>query len=224
MSKFDKKTKIIIIVILITVSLIYCFISKKVKNENLNRLNSEELSVQEENNEIYNSTNDKNKENKIMVHIAGAVNKEGIYELEEGERIADIIEKAEGLTKEANLNNINLAYKLEDGMKIYIPKINEESSNTSIYEENETKKYNVKENINKKEENQIANYNKESKVNINTSTQTELETLPGIGTSTALKIIDYRKTKGKFKKIEDIKNVNGIGESKYEKIKDLIKI
>ena len=62
------------------------------------------------------------------------------------------------------------------------------------------------------------------KININSATQTELETLPGIGSSTALKIINYRKENGKFKTIEEIKNVKGIGEAKYEKIKELIKV
>ena len=63
-----------------------------------------------------------------------------------------------------------------------------------------------------------------SKVNINTATQTELETLPGIGPATATKIIEYREENGKFKSIEEIKEVNGIGDSKYDKIKDLIKV
>lgn len=62
-----------------------------------------------------------------------------------------------------------------------------------------------------------------AKININTATQTELETLPGIGPSTALKIIAYRKEKGKFKTIEEIKDVSGIGESKFNHIKDLIR-
>lgn len=81
-----------------------------------------------------------------------------------------------------------------------------------------TENYITKENLNS------SNNTKISKVNINNATQTELETLPGIGPSTALKIINYRKEKGKFNKIEDIKNVNGIGESKFNKIKEFIKI
>lgn len=64
----------------------------------------------------------------------------------------------------------------------------------------------------------------EGKVNINIATQAQLETLPGIGPSTANKIISYRKEKGKFNKIEDIKEVSGIGNDKYNKIKDLISI
>ena len=64
--------------------------------------------------------------------------------------------------------------------------------------------------------------NKNAKININKATQTQLETLPGIGPSTALKIINYRNENGNFKNVEDLKNVSGIGESKYKNIKDLI--
>lgn len=94
----------------------------------------------------------------------------------------------------------------------------EEKSNTkqdSIIETNNKSKESSKEKINN-----IPN----TKVNINTATQAQLETLPGIGESTALKIINYRKEKGKFSKIEDIKKVTGIGESKYNKLKNLITV
>ena len=120
---------------------------------------------------------------------------------------------AGGLKEEADLKQINLAYVLEDGMKINIPSKNESRNEAS----NNTENYTTKENLNS------SNNAKTSKVNINSATQTELETLPGIGPSTALKIINYRKEKGKFNKIEDIKNVNGIGESKFNKIKEFIK-
>ena len=67
-------------------------------------------------------------------------------------------------------------------------------------------------------------YDKNSKININKATQAELEIIPGIGPSTALKIINYRNENGKFKSIEDVKNISGIGDSKYEKMKDYITI
>ena len=101
--------------------------------------------------------------------------------------------------------------------------MNEIKDNTNIYisrESNNIENYN---NSNKTTQNSKSNTNiKNKKININTATQTELETLPGIGPSTALKIIEYRKQNGKFKKIEEISNINGIGENKYNKIKDLI--
>lgn len=115
-------------------------------------------------------------------------------------------------------------------MKIHIPTEQEKekasTEETNSNQEDKTESYvttssgvaSNKESIEKKDN--IQN----TKVNINTATQTQLETLPGIGPSTAIKIITYRNEKGKFNKIEDIKEVNGIGENKYDKIKDLISI
>ena len=158
----------------------------------------------------------KNNQEKIVIHITGAICNEGIYELEENSRIVDAVKMAGGLKEEADLKQINLAYVLEDGMKINIPSKND-NSNENI---NNTENYITKEKLNSSNNTNSA---KTSKININSATQTELETLPGIGPSTALKIINYRKEKGKFNKIEDIKNVNGIGESKFNKIKEFIK-
>ena len=156
-------------------------------------------------------------ENKIKVHVSGYVEEEGMVELAEGARIADALEAAGGATLEADLSRVNLAYVLQDGQKIYIPSILEveeeeaeeeeyitEGSGGVILEEGEEEK----------------NNEAEGKVNINTATQTELETLNGIGPSTASKIIEYRKQNGNFQSIEEIQNVSGIGDSKYESIKD----
>lgn len=114
-----------------------------------------------------------------------------------------------------------MAYKLEDGMKIHIPtkqekKIeNETAINKSEYITNSS---GISIDGEKSEEKQ------NSKININTATQTQLESLPGIGSSTAQKILAYRKEKGKFSKIEDIKQVNGIGDAKFEKIRQYITV
>ena len=157
--------------------------------------------------------------NKIVVYIAGAIKNEGIYELEENSRIANIIEKAGGLTNDANINNINLAYILQDGMKVYIPKNNDKNEMND-----DTNTYVSKENEESKIDKSTSVETKNSKININTATQTELETLPGIGPSTAANIINYRKENGKFNNIEDLKKVSGIGDSKYNKIKEMIKV
>ena len=119
---------------------------------------------------------------------------------------------AGGVKENADLTNINLAQVLEDGVKIYIP-IKEEQ----VLEEKTSKNVEVN-NI------KLEDSNKTNIVNINTANQTQLETLPGIGASTALKIINYRKQNGKFNNIEDIKQVSGIGESKFNKIKNFIKV
>jgi competence protein ComEA len=105
-----------------------------------------------------------------------------------------------------------LAYLVLDGQKIYIPNINETDIN--IIQENSNQI------VTDGEEYNIGG--KSLVININKATSIELETLPGIGPSTALKIIDYRNSNGKFKKIEDIKNVPGIGDAKFESMKEYI--
>lgn len=160
---------------------------------------------------IYN--NDSNTSN-IVVYICGAVKENKVVTLKENSRICDAIHAAGGLTSNADLTTINLAYILEDGEKIYIPKKGETIQTDSTYSNSPNSSYS----------NYSSSSLKDNKININKATQTELETIPGIGPSTALKIINYREENGKFKKIEDIKSVSGIGDSKYEKIKNYISI
>ena len=153
----------------------------------------------------------------VVVHIAGEVNSPGIIEISEGSRIADIVEKAEGFTEEADISKVNLAYVVQDGQKITIPNLENGLDNK------EDDEYIVKESAKGVVEDATEKERTAGIVNINKATQTDLEQLPGIGPSTALKIIEYRK-KNKFKVIEDIKNVNGIGDAKFEKIKDYITV
>ena len=201
MNNINKNQLIIagIVITMIIIVAIYIFSIKPQTNENYENLEIEEVSKTEE----------KVETTKIKVHIAGSVVTEGIIELEEGARVADAIKEAGGTTADANTKKINLAQKLQDGQKIYIPNQNE--TEEDIME-------NLGEII---EENSI---NSSSKVNINTATQTELELLTGIGPSIASKIISYRKENGKFKTIEDIKNVPGIGEAKFNSIQDQITV
>ena len=218
---FNKKNKILLIVIVAIVAIIsYYFISDR-KEEWLNN-QEQNLEIKEEiktNDQIENNSNEQQleKNENIIVHVSGAVNKEGIVELKNNSRIIDAIDKAGGLKDEADITNINLAYIIEDGMKIHIPS-KEEKESTIIVESNI-------DSGTVEQSNEIkSNNNKKLKININTATKTDLETLPGIGESTALKIIEYRKEKGTFKLIEDIKQVNGIGENKFNKIKELITV
>lgn len=206
------KIKIICIIIIIIISIIvYKLITKEEYIES-----SFETTMNQESLEISNKTI-KDDINKIVIYVTGAVNKEGIYEVDENSRIADAIEIAGGLTENANIKNINLAYTIEDGMKIHIPTINENQN----LEQDDT------ENCITREDSSSADLNKNSsakKININTATQSELEKIPGVGSATAIKIMEYRKENGKFKSIEDIKNVNGIGESKFLKMQQYIEI
>lgn len=150
--------------------------------------------------------------NQIIIHIIGEVKNPGIVQLKIGERIVDAIEKAGGTTDDADLSKINLAYKVEDGQKIYIPSTEDED----IIEDMYITKNSGQTGINEK------NGEEGSAININTATQTELEQLPGIGPSTSLKIIQYRDENGKFGDVEDIKNVPGIGDAKFDNIKEHI--
>lgn len=220
MKKINKKAIIISIIIIFIIGIYYFFIRDK------------EYIESEFDYSVLNETDEKEKEDvsenkildiedreKIVIYITGAVKKEGIYELNENSRVADIIEKAGGLTDDANINDINLAYVLEDGMKVYIPKNsdkNEVKDDTNIYVSKENNNTSTSKNTNSDNQN--------NKININTATQTELETLPGIGPSIAVKIINYRKENGKFTNVEELKKVSGIGNAKYEQIKNLIRV
>ncbi len=229
MNKLNKKQKMIVIAIsvIVIVSIGYYVYGRSgtfAVGESL-EINQEEKDIAQDNN-----TKDETKIDKqmIKVHVSGAVNNEGLVELEENSRIADAVEKAGGLKENACMEDVNLAYLLEDGMKVKIPtkeevqaqkNNNSESSSESI---EIIKSNNVDIEKNAKSKDFVNSKKNNSKVNINTANQTELETLPGIGTATALKIINYRKENGKFKNVEDIKNVKGIGDSKFNNIKDLI--
>ncbi len=185
---------------------------------NLEEIN-EVIEGSEETEEVENETNNESnidgedeEVEEIIVHITGEVNKPGIVVLKSNSRIADAINKAGGATKEADLNQINLAYILEDGQKIYIPNKNE--------------KIDEDEYITEGNRNNIGNNNSKEgeKVNINEAMQTELEELPGIGPSLASRIIEYREQNGDFKKIEELQNVKGIGDAKYDDIKDKVTV
>ncbi len=172
-------------------------------------------------------------ETTIKVDLKGEVNAIGVYEMKTNERISDLINKAGGLTKNADTSLINLSKKLEDQMVIII------YSKTEV---NKMKNQNKEEKITCPEVNDgcittekaetLLNKNTTSKetkttssqININTATEEELQTLSGIGESRAKAIIEYRNQKGKFEKIEDIKNVSGIGDALYEKIKSNITV
>lgn len=174
---------------------------------------SEEIEgVENETNNENNIDGEDEEVEEIIVHITGEVNKPGIVVLKSNSRIADAINKAGGATKEADLNQINLAYILEDGQKIYIPNKNEKIGEDEYITEGNG--------------NNIGNNNSKEgeKVNINEAMQTELEELPGIGPSLASRIIEYREQNGDFKKIEELQNVKGIGDAKYNDIKDKVTV
>jgi len=148
----------------------------------------------------------------VIIHITGAVKNPGVYQLSSTDRIIDAVKIAGGETEEANLDLINLAALLKDGQKIIVP--------YQIYNETgEEDNRNIYNNI---EKGYSSSDSTSRKININIADTIILQTLPGIGSVLSERIIEYRNKNGLFGVIDDIKNVSGIAEKKYEGIKDLI--
>lgn len=154
---------------------------------------------------------------KVIVDVKGAVKYPGVYELTVNDRVIDAINQAGGYTKNADSSTINHAQKLQDEMVIYVPKKGEDVSEKlqAIQSQPTTISSTSSGGTSSSES---------LKVNINTANETELTTLSGIGPSKAKAIISYREENGPFKTIEDIKNVSGIGEKTFEKLKDSITV
>ena len=145
----------------------------------------------------------------VIVDVAGAVAQPGVVELPEGARVNDAIEAAGGLAADADASAINRAEKLTDGVKVYVPRVGEEVPAVSGGAAGGADAGGT-------------NTGAPALVNINSARLDELDTLPGVGPSTAQAILDDRTQNGPFASVEDIMRVSGIGEKKYEKLKDLI--
>ena len=155
------------------------------------------------------------KGNSIFVYVTGAVNKPGMIELVGDSnllRVADAVNACGGLLPTADVDNFNMAQTISDGQHIRVPeKIVEQSvdiQDETTLIKSKSSKPSIGGNI----------------VDINRANADELDTLPGIGPAMAQRIIDYRQEHGEFKSIEEIKNVRGIGEKKFEDLKNRIKI
>ena len=156
----------------------------------------------------------------------GEVNNPGVVTLEEGARIIDAINAAGGKTDKADISEINLAYILDDGVRLYIPSFNEtkERKLENITDSKETITSGAGNTIVLESVSEEKESKQNKKININTAKLEELKQLPGVGDAVAKAIIDYREKNGKFKNIEDIKKVPGIGESKFTNLEKLISV
>ena len=208
--KVNKKIIYLSLMIILLVSaIVYNFLYiKNEKNEIINEF--EEIEENEKNEEAV-------EKKTIFVDVGGEVINPGLYELNEGTRINDAINIAGGITKLADLTTVNLAYVLQDAMKIIIPK----KETKKVVQKTTDVKPVVTTSITTTALENIATT---GLVNINSASSDELKKLDGIGEVTAKKIIEYRNNNGNFKTKDDIKNVSGIGNSKYEKIKEKISI
>ncbi|MEB7453833.1 helix-hairpin-helix domain-containing protein [Lysinibacillus sphaericus] len=144
----------------------------------------------------------------VFVDIKGAVMYPGVYELQPDKRIFDAIQLAGGYIENADTQLVNHAQKVQDEMVIYIPikgeQLEDISSNLLMLP--------------------LESQNKSQKINVNTADAETLATLPGIGPSKAHSILSYREEKGRFQTIDDVRNINGIGDKTFEKIKDSITV
>lgn len=143
----------------------------------------------------------------LYVHVCGAVVTEGVYALSEGSRVADGIAAAGGFTEAADRSYHNLAALLSDGQKVYVP-TEEETKDLSVPERTSS--------ANDREPDES------KKVNLNTADTEELMTLSGIGKAKAQSILQYREKVGPFQSIEELKNVSGIGDAMFERVKEHI--
>ncbi len=179
------------------------FFGQKGENDNISvQLEDESFtssaeSVEEEEESV--SEERQTEEQEIYVDISGQVEKPGVYIVSDGTRLYEVIEKAGGLKKNAEMDQINRAEIVTDGQKIVIPAKGETIAASGGAAAS-------------------------GLININTADSTALQEIPGVGPATAEKIIAYRTENGRFASKEDIKNVSGIGEKTYEKMKDKITV
>lgn len=158
-----------------------------------------QLHVENEEAGITDSDSKAKRETEIYVDISGQVKKPGVYQVTDGTRLFEVIEMAGGLTADADKDGFNQAEVVSDGEKVIIPAKGE--NNDSLTGSGMTTS---------------------GLININTADSTTLQEIPGVGPATADKIIAYRSENGRFASKEDIKNVSGIGDKTYEKMKDKI--
>ena len=154
----------------------------------------------------------------IVVHVMGAVKAPGVYHLSTDARIHEAIEKAGGTTDQADIHSLNLAAKIRDGEQIYVPEIRqipdvEQTTPTAPSAAASLQPYP-----------RPPAASDGSRININTATAKELQTLRGIGPTMAQRIVEYRQTSGRFATVEELTHVKGIGEKTLEKIRDSIAV
>ncbi|MEH6941182.1 helix-hairpin-helix domain-containing protein [Bacillus sp. JJ722] len=143
------------------------------------------------------------------VDVKGAVNRPGVYVASKDDRVLDVIEKAGSFTAKADRNAVNLAQRVEDQMLIYVPNVGEQPPQAMSPMSVESSS------------NEASG---EGKININTASEDELQTIPGIGPAKAKAIIQYRTEKGSFSNVDELKEISGIGDKTFEKLKDQVTI
>ena len=197
MNELTKNQKIFLIIFLLIIIAVLGYTIWNFTKDNSNETEIDDLMINTNTENITNTLDTQATtapSEKIIIYIIGCVKNPGVYELNIDSRVSDAVDAAGGLLETADLTKINLAYKLEDGQKITIPSINDKTDEDFTYEDFITDSPE-----NTISQTNLTNSSKSNIVNINSATQTELETLPGIGPSIANKIISYRNENGNFR-------------------------
>jgi len=168
----------------------------------------------------------------VVVHVAGAVEKPGIYRLPPGSRVVDALKAAGGAKPTANPDAINLAARLEDGTQLYVPTRKEQPveraepppTAAAYYARPSPKPSSATASSRSASKSGKLTTPGEGTVNINTASAEELQRLPGIGPTTAARIIEFRQSNGPFSDPEQLMDVSGIGEKKFEKMKPFVRV
>lgn len=146
----------------------------------------------------------------VTVDVKGAVKKPGVYQLQSNSRVHDALEKAGGLTDEADLKSVNQAQKLSDEAVVYVAKVGENAVDVTTSAPASATSG--------------TGQAKSALVNLNTATEADFQTISGIGQKRAQDIIAYREANGRFKSVDDLKNVSGIGAKTLEKLKEYVTV
>jgi competence protein ComEA len=202
----EHKLYVIITAIIALTAIFYFFEENKSSETNIENLVPQEIQVEKDSPQPQEQIQETIS---IIVDVKGQVKLPGVYSSSQGERVIDVINRAGGLTEIADESQVNFAQHVEDAMVIYIPAKGEEGisipAGTSVSET-------------------AGGSSNQAKINLNKADENELQNLPGIGPSKAAAILEYRETNGQFKNVEDLKNISGIGDKTFDKLKDLITV
>jgi competence protein ComEA len=205
---YEHKLYVIVTAIIALAAIFYFFEESKSSEANIENMVPQEIKEEKDSPQPQDQIQETIS---IIVDVKGQVKLPGVYSSRQGERVIDVINRAGGLTEIADESQVNFAQHVEDAMVIYIPAKGEEGMALPA--------------------GSIGNFSEaaggssnQGKINLNKADVNELQNLPGIGPSKAAAILEYRETNGQFRNVEDLKNISGIGDKTFDKLKDLITV
>jgi competence protein ComEA len=198
----------LIIAVIIAFAALYYFLEERKSSSEINVEEIVPTAIIEEEEVIQPTQNQTKVAESFIVDVKGQVKMPGVYSSSPEERVIDVVQRAGGLTENADESKVNFAEHVQDAMVIYIPAKGEEGNIPQELTSNPSD----------------TGGTKQGKINLNKADENELQNLPGIGPSKAAAIMEYRETNGPFKSVEDLKNISGIGDKTFDKLKDLISV